>query len=147
MPAPSEMGSSYSRSVEIVTRAKEIFHALTHDLEGWWGSMDVPITSMGDRFTVSWGEPWYRFEVIRYEPPLKLSWHCIDANQIINGLDDVQKEWVGTQLHWTIEAINSEACLLTVVHQGLVPEFTCYEFCVASWDQFLGERLKAYLEN
>ena len=147
MPDPSEADSGYSRSIVIATKAEPVFHALTHDLEGWWGSMDVPVVRVGDQFTVRWGEPWYRFEVIRYEAPRVLSWECIDANQIIEGLDGVQKEWVGTQLHWRIEKLDAASCRVTFRHQGLVPEFTCYEFCTAAWDQFFGERLKRYLER
>lgn len=143
----SEVDSSYSRSVEVNARPEVIFHALTQDLQGWWGAMDVPVTGLGDQFTVSWGEPWYRFEVSVFEPPNMLSWTCIDANQIIAGLEGVQKEWVGTHLHWRIEAIDPDSSGLTFTHLGLVPDFICYDFCAATWDQFIGERLKSYLER
>ena len=83
----------------------------------------------------------------RFKSPTLLSWKCIDANQIIEGLEGVQKEWVGTQLHWVIEEINSGACRVTFTHEGLVPDFICYDFCSAAWDHFFGERLKAYLEG
>ena len=146
MPHSIENNSSYSRSIEIVAPAEAIFDALTNDLEGWWGAMDKPINAVGDIFSVSWGEPWYQFEVSKYEAPGLLSWTCIDANQIIHGLEGVQKEWVGTQLHWRIEEVTKNKCRVQFTHEGLVPEFICYDFCAASWDQFFGERLKEYLE-
>ena len=147
MPVPSDNDLSYSRTVEITASAPEIFQALTKDLQGWWGSMDHPVSKVGDAFRVSWGEPWYRFQVIRYEYPSFLSWECTDANQIIEGLDGVQKEWVGTQLHWQIESIGPKSCRVKFIHQGLVPEFTCFDFCSTAWDHFFGERLKSYLEG
>lgn len=146
MPDRSVPDLSYSRSVTVAASADVIFNALTRDLGDWWGAMDRPVTGKGDVFKVSWGEPWYRFRVIRLKFPSRLSWECIDANQIIEGLEGVQKEWVGTRLHWEIETIDSHTCRVTFTHQGLVPEFICYEFCAAAWDHFFGERLKTYLE-
>ena len=146
MPHSTETDPSYNRTIEIIAPAKAIFHALTNDLQGWWGAMDKGVSQSGDVFTVSWGEPWYRFEVIKYNAPTAVSWRCVDANQIIPGLEGVQKEWVGTQLHWRIETIDSNTSRVKFRHEGLVPAFVCYDFCAASWDQFFGKRLKEYLE-
>jgi len=84
MPLPSQLDSSYSRSVEIAKSAGVIFLALTNDLQAWWGKMDHPVDAVGDVFKVSWGEPWYQFKVVRYEPGIRIDWRCIDANQIIS---------------------------------------------------------------
>ena len=146
MPHSTENDSSYNRTIEIAAPPKAVFDALTKDLQGWWGEMDRPVSGTGDVFMVSWGEPWYRFEVIAYNAPAILSWSCVDANQIIPGLDGVQKEWVGTQLHWSIEAMDSKTSRVNFRHEGLVPKFICYDFCAAAWDQFFGERLKKYIE-
>ena len=147
MTNPSDMDSSYSRSIKINASSNAIFHALTKDLQGWWGRMDRPVSKTGDVFTVSWGEPWYRFQVSNFEAPTSLRWKCIDANQIIHGLEGVQKEWVGTELDWKIEEISPAVSRVTFTHMGLVPEFKCYDFCSAAWDRFFGEGLKTYLED
>lgn len=147
MPDRTDSDSGFTRSIIISATAKAIFDALTWDLQGWWGAMDRPVSGVGDVFQVSWGEPWYRFKVSQFEDPHRLSWKCIDANQIIPGLDGVQKEWVGTHLHWLIEDKNKGECQLTFTHEGLTSEFICHDFCSASWDHFLSERLKTYLEG
>lgn len=146
MPDRRDAVSGYTHSIIITAPAKTIFNALTRDLEGWWGAMDHPVSAKGDVFQVSWGEPWYRFEATEFDSPNYLCWKCTDANQIIAGLDGVQKEWVGTRLHWRIEEKGVSKCELTFTHEGLVPEFICYDFCSASWDHFIGNRLKTYLE-
>ncbi len=138
--------SDYSTLVRISASPEAVFRALTMELAEWWGKMDHPVEKKGAVFTVSWGEPWYRFEVIDYSPQRKLIWKCIDANQIIDNLEGVQKEWVGTKLHWTIDAINSKEVELSLVHEGLVPTFTCYDFCSSTWDRFITTSLKEYLE-
>lgn len=146
MSDPSKSESSYKRSLMIDASAEAIFQALTVDLKGWWGRMDKPVSGMGDVFKVSWGEPWYQFKVTKFESPLQVHWRCIDANQIIHGLDGVQKEWVGSELQWRIEPEGDRSCQVIFKHAGLVPDFICYDFCSNAWDQFIGERLKAYLE-
>lgn len=138
---------SYEKSIEVRSEAKTIFRALTKELSQWWGQMDKNVEREGDIFTVSWGEPWYQFKVLKYEPYKEIIWECLDANQIIGDLKGVQKEWVGTLLEWKIASIESSKSKVTLLHKGLVPEFICYDFCSSAWDRFIGDELKKHLEN
>lgn len=142
----TEPQSSYTRSLMIDASPGSIFQALTVELDRWWGKMDMPVSGVGDVFKVAWGDPWYLFEVTKFDAPFLVDWRCIDANQIIDGLEGVQKEWVGTELQWRIEPQGERSCRVTFTHQGLVPDFNCYDFCSSTWDYFFGERLKACLE-
>ncbi len=145
---PQKKGQSdYSISVSIQADAGKVFEALSGGISDWWGYMDQPVKKKGDIFTVSWGEPWYRFRVMEFKPNEKIYWECMDANQIIGDMKGVQKEWVGTKLLWTIEPINAKEVTVTLIHRGLVPEFNCYDFCSSTWDRFIGDRLKKYLED
>ena len=71
----------------------------------------------------------------------------VDANQKIEGLENVEKEWVGTKIHWNLERVGREKTLLKFQHEGLVPEFICFNFCCKSWDHFLRQILVNYLEQ
>lgn len=138
---------SYQTAVIIKSDSELIFKALTKDLSAWWGNMDKKVKKEGDIFTISWGEPWYKFKVIKYKPNKEIIWQCIDANQIIGNLKGVQKEWVGTQLEWKIEPAENSISKVTFLHQGLVPEFICYNVCSSAWDRFIGDALKKYVES
>ena len=138
---------NYQKSITIKTSQSLIYNALCNELSQWWGDMDKPANKIGDVFTVSWGEPWYKFKVIKYEPYKKLSWECIDSNQIIGDLKGVQKEWVGTKLHWKIKQNDLGKSQLNFTHEGLVPEFICYDVCSNAWSDFIGISLKEYLEE
>ncbi|MBL4649538.1 MAG: hypothetical protein JKY03_07385, partial [Aureispira sp.] len=96
-------------------------------------------------FKVSWGETWYQFKVVKYLKDYEMIWECIDANQKIDGLVDVEKEWVGTKIHWKLEKHEKDKTLLKFKHEGLVPEFVCFNFCSDSWDHFLKQALVNYL--
>ena len=136
----------YQCSVKITTKPVELFNALTMNISSWWGEADNEQTKVGDVFTVSWGEPWYKFEVVEFIPAVRLVWKCIDANQIITGLEGVQKEWVGTAVHWDIKEENGWS-LLEFEHRGLVPEFICFDVCSRVWRDYITNKLKSYLEN
>lgn len=147
MKSDAKVNQDYQQSISIVATKEKAFQALTHNLEAWWGKVDQQTQGVGDRFKVSWEEPWYQFKVIDYQPFTNVTWKCIDANQIIDGLEGVAKEWINTQLIWTIQNENEQTIKVNLLHQGLNPTFICYDFCSKTWDYFITERLKAYLER
>ena len=57
----------------------------------WWGKQSAIPAAVLDEFKVQWGEPWYEFRVVEFEANRKMVWECIDASQIIKGLEGVQK--------------------------------------------------------
>ena len=124
---------------------EKCFNALTTEISNWWGAQDRLVHQVNDIFKVSWGELWYQFKVIEYKPVDKLVWECIDANQIIHGLEGVQKEWVGTEVHWRLSPNGKNQTKIDFVHKGLVPEFICYETCERGWNHYLSGELKKYL--
>ncbi len=75
------------------------------------------IEKRGIVFKVSWGEPWYKFEVVKYLKNQEMTWKCIDANQKIEGLTDVEKEWVGTEINWIVKRLDKNRSLLEFEHK------------------------------
>jgi len=139
--------NDYATQVEIPRSRNVLFNALSRELEAWWGKQDQPLSEAGIIFKVSWGTPWYQFRVIEYKEDELMVWECIDANQIIPGLSDVEKEWVGTKIHWQLEKLTPDTTILHFKHEGLIPDFLCFDFCSRTWDQFLKERLISYLQG
>ncbi|MEP1033038.1 hypothetical protein [Ekhidna sp.] len=137
----------YTTSLEINRSAADVFKAISSQLDGWWGHQDHPVTELGTVFKVSWGEPWYQFKAVKYLPNEEMIWECIDANQIINGLEGVQKEWVGTNVHWRLKSLGDARTQLNFKHEGLVPTFICFNVCSRAWTDFLQQHLVSYLEG
>ncbi len=136
---------NYKTSLTIDGPVEAVFLAISQKLGDWWGEQDSIIDRDKIDFKVSWGEPWYRFKVISFHPDEEMSWECIDANQKIPGLEGVEKEWVGTRIHWKLTATGPRQTRLEFEHEGLVPEFICFNFCSQSWEHFLGKSLKNYI--
>lgn len=137
----------YTTSLEIKRPVDAVFKAISSELGFWWGHQDHPAIQVGTVFKVSWTEPWYQFKVVTYELNQEMSWECLDANQIIHGLEGVQKEWVGTKIHWRFESLGDTLTRLNFEHEGLNPDFICFDFCSRAWSDFLQQRLIAYLEK
>lgn len=138
---------SYQQSVLLNTAPQKAFEALTNEISKWWGDTDLSAQKVGDTFKVSWGEPYYQFEVTQLKPNEKIVWDCIDCNQIHEGLEGIEKEWVGTKLFWTMEDMANGQTRVSLLHEGLVPSFICYDVCHSGWDHFIKDSLKNYLEG
>lgn len=147
MNLTKNLKEDYSVSVEITTTPTKAFDALSKNIDKWWGETDQEAIKTGEIFTVSWGEPWYQFQLIEVVPGEKLVWECIDANQIIGDLEGVQKEWVGTKILWSISATSDNRLRIDLIHEGLVPAFICYDVCSRTWGSYVTGHLKRYLET
>ncbi|MBT8195170.1 MAG: SRPBCC domain-containing protein [Bacteroidia bacterium] len=131
---------NYEKEILVNCTPEQAFNALTKELILWWGEVDNQIGKAGDGFTIFFGVEGWKFKVIEFEPNAKLTWKCVD------GLVKFNKEWIGTTLYWTIEE-EGDKTKVKLLHDGLVPQFECYDICSTTWDMFITESLKNYLET
>ena len=78
-------------------------------------------------------------------PNKLLIWKVVAANMFIEGGSTRNDEWVGTRIRWKIAETGSESDV-SLLHQGLVPSFECYDTCKNGWEYFLGS-LKEFLQT
>lgn len=147
MKVTTKPETSYRQSVIINTTPKRAFEALTQEISAWWGDVNHSAESIGDIFKVSWNEPYYQFEVKDLVEDSEIIWDCIDCKQIHEGLEGIEKEWVGTRLFWRIDALDHQQTRVSLHHEGLVPSFICFDVCQSGWDYFIKDSLKSHLEN
>lgn len=133
-------------AVVIDTTKEKAFKAITEEVDKWWSTVDRPVAKVGDRFSVFFGEDSYwTFEIIHFDAPDIVNWKCIVSHQG-HKLEGIDAEWLGTELHWVITDTD-KGVRIGFNHQGLVPEFGCYEVCSKSWTYYVTESLKKYLET
>lgn len=138
---------NYTQTISAFTSKEAAFYAFTRHVEKWWGTVDHPAHQVGDVFKVSFGEAFWTFKIIQLQKFDRVSWECIEAHQVHEGLEDMGEEWLKTKLHWEILQKDNQAIEIHFVHEGLVPEFACFKVCATGWDFYITERLKSYLEN
>ena len=143
----NQISDSYQKSVLIAGNSLGLFNALTERINEWWGEVDHQPKSLGQKFKVSFGEAYWRFEVIALEQDKRAVWECIESNQVHAGLMGIKEEWLGTKLHWELTSEKSDQTRLNFRHEGLVPTFNCYEVCADAWGFFIGTSLKELIEQ
>ena len=122
----------------------EVFNAIL-DVRGWWSEEIKGNTEFsGDEFT-------YHFEDLHYcqlaltevVPNEKMVWH-VKYNYFKHAKD--KSEWTGTNIIFDIDSINGKT-QLRFTHQGLTPEFECYDICSNGWSQYVSQSLVSLINT
>ncbi len=140
---------SYKRTISVSASPERAYWALTEGMHEWWTTPDLKMMKVGDRskFTFPPGKSFWTFMATRLEPFRRVEMVCVDALHIHEGHPkDIEAEWLGTRITWSIEA-KTDGAEITVEHHGLVPTLLCYEICEAGWDFFFVKSLKAFLDT
>jgi len=131
---------NYSQDISVNTTIEKVFVALTENIDLWWGKTEKCLTKVGDKFTVSFGDANWSFQVTEFEPNTKLTWECIGGNP------DFNAEWIGDTLYWNIEKQNDKV-KISLLQNGLTPDMNCYEICNRGWNHYITKSLQTYLET
>ena len=134
----------YTNTVQIHVPPSAVFKAITSEVDKWWSIQSNVADQLNSKLTVGFGTTIKEFLITEFEENKKITWDVTHAFMDIEKLSN-KSEWVGTKIIWEISP-SSEGSTLNFRHQGLVPEFECWEACENGWNYFL-ESLKNYLEK
>jgi len=122
------------------------FDAIANGLDKWWGKVDNSISKIGDEFSIFFGKTEWRFKIVEYVPFEKITWKCIKATHVHEGLNNIEGEWLHSELYWNFVETKGKTDI-KLYHKGLTPNLNCYEVCKSGWDFFISTSLKKYLET
>jgi hypothetical protein len=135
---------SFTTAFTIDQTPEQAFAAI-NNVRGWW-SEDIKgrTEKAGDIFN-------YRFRDIHRctvkvqssVPGRKVVWHVLD-NYFSFTADAT--EWKGTDVVFDISKKGGKT-EVRVTHQGLVPEYECYEACSGGWTTYINGSLRALIET
>lgn len=117
----------------------EAFAAI-NNVRGWWSeNIDGRTDKLGAEFK-------YRFQdvhrstmkVTELSPGKRVAWHVLD-NYFSFTKDE--SEWKDTKIVFDI-AKKGGKTEVRFTHQGLVPEYECYEACSQGWGTYIGTSLR-----
>jgi uncharacterized protein YndB with AHSA1/START domain len=133
------LDQDYQSQLTLHAPADAVFDALTTlaGLAAWW----TPVSGNG----LTGGELTFTFGpaamvVMRVdvaERDVGVHWTAIACHH-----DD----WVGTTVHFDLEAMPAGGTELRFRHAGLTPRLECYSDCKSGWDHFIPS-LRAYVET
>lgn len=140
-------GKNFTYSFKSSKSTKEIFELLLN-IEQWWsGLYEETIkgksNQLNDEFTFEAGGGMHDTTQKLVELILnrKIVWLVTYSNLSFTSKPD---EWTNTKICFDLSK-ERDKTLVTFTHDGLIPEFECYEACSGGWTGYL-ENLKRKLE-
>jgi hypothetical protein len=117
---------------------EEAFNAI-NNVRGWWSeSLEGDSEKLNDEFTYRYKDIHYsRQRLIEVIPNKKVVWLVLDSNLYFV---DNQTEWTGTKIIFEVIEKNQQT-EVQFTHQGLIPEFECYDACSKGWTYFISGSL------
>lgn len=130
---------NYTTTFTVNEDPNAVFAAI-NNVRGWW-SEDI------EGYTTNAGDVWYysapdlhrcTLKVIDSVPGNKIAWRVLDNS--FTFIED-KAEWIGTTMLFDIERIGTQT-KVKFTHDGLVPDYECYDVCHDAWGTYINGSLK-----
>ncbi len=133
---------SFTTAFTVDKSPQEVFDAI-NDVRGWWtGEIIGKSTRVSDEFTFRYQDIHFtKQRVVELAPGRKVVWLVTEAN--LTFVKDAD-EWEGTHLVFEIVP-KGKKTELRFTHEGLVPDFECYEACSGGWSFYVNQSLKSFI--
>jgi hypothetical protein len=135
-------GPSFTSSFLVDKSPEEVFAAI-NNVRGWWsGNIEGETDKLGDEFTYRYEDVHYsKQKITEFVPNKKVVWLVEDS--FLSFVED-KTEWNGTSISFEVTKKGDET-EVRFTHQGLVPEYECFEACSGAWSYYMNESLREYI--
>ncbi|MDE3206598.1 MAG: SRPBCC domain-containing protein [Acidobacteriota bacterium] len=136
--------SSFATTIVVAEQPEKVFAAI-RDVRSWWsGVIEGGTSEVDDEFTYAVPDiHWCKIRVTDVDAPRRISWLVLDSYLTFT---ETKNEWNGTTITFDV----SERDGLSEVrftHEGLVPDFECYEACSEAWDGYIAGSLRQLIRT
>jgi len=123
---------------------REVFNAV-NNVRGWWPEVIEGSTGkLNDEFIYQVKDIHYsKIKLIEVIPDKKVVWLVTDS--YLNFFKD-KSEWTGTKVRFEISEQGNKTQLL-FTHEGLVPEYECFNVCSNAWGSYINGSLRSLIET
>lgn len=135
-------GQNFSTSFTVDQTPEEAFAAI-NNVRGWWSEeIEGGTAKLGDEFTYHYKDVHScKMKLSEVTPGKKVVWHVLDNR--FNFTKD-KTEWKGTNIIFEISKKGNKT-EVRFTHQGLVPEYECFDLCSNAWGSYLNGSLKSLI--
>ncbi|MDF3077592.1 MAG: hypothetical protein K0S09_1481 [Sphingobacteriaceae bacterium] len=134
----------FTTSIEVSQSPSTVFNAIKN-FRGWWSDdIEGETGKLNETFFYHYKDVHLcKLKLIEAIPDQKLVYQVVD-NQF-NFTKD-KTEWIGTKLIFDISK-DGEKTKMQFTHEGLVPEYECYNVCTDAWTSYIQGSLKSLIET
>jgi hypothetical protein len=135
---------SFQATITVNKSALEAYHSI-QNFRGWWSEeIDGRTDNINETFFYHYKDIHLcKIKPIEAVPGKKLVYQVVENE--FNFIQD-KSEWVNTRLIFDIKT-NETATEVTFTHDGLVPEYECYQVCNDAWSGYIHNSLKNFIEK
>jgi len=134
----------FTTTIAVDATPQKVFNAV-NNVRGWWSENIVGNTDQPDSEFLYHYQDVHRskMRITEFVPDKKVVWHVLD-NYFKFTKDET--EWKDTHVIFEISQQNGKT-QLKFTHQGLVPEYECFQICHDAWTHYIQGSLKELIET
>lgn len=135
---------SFTTTILVNQSTAAAFNAIGN-FRGWWSEeIEGDTTRPRQTFFYHYKDIHLcKLELVEAIPGERLVYHVVDNE--FSFVED-KREWVGTRLVFEISK-EGDKTKVKFTHDGLVPDYECYQVCNDAWSTYIESSLKNYIET
>ena len=120
----------------------EAFNAI-NNVRGWWSEeIEGSTDKLNDEFRYHYEDVHRcKIKIVESIPHERIVWHILD-NYFKFTKD--KSEWTDTKVNFDISEQDGKT-QIRMTHQGLVPEYECFDICSNSWTNYIQQSLRSLI--
>jgi hypothetical protein len=128
----------FTTTIVVDEMPKAVFDAV-NNVRGWWSQeIEGDTDRLNSEFRYHYRDVHIcKMRIVEFIPEKKVVWLVLENH--FNFIKD-QREWVGTKVIFEISR-KGDKTELHFTHQGLVPDYECFDICFKAWTQYIQESL------
>ena len=129
---------NFTASFQVDQTPRKVFDAI-NNVRGWWSEeIEGSTNKLNDEFNYHYQDVHIcRMKLVEVVPNRKVVWKVL--SNYFNFTKD-KNEWTGDKIIFEISEKN-EKTQLHFTHEGLTPEYECYEACFDGWSNYIKKSL------
>ncbi|HEX6847355.1 MAG TPA: SRPBCC domain-containing protein [Chitinophagaceae bacterium] len=134
----------FSTTILVDQTPKEVFKAV-NNVRGWWSEeVEGHTEKLNDVFLYHYKDVHIaKMKLVEVVPNKKIVWQVL--NNHFSFTKD-KSEWVNTRIIFEIAEKDGKT-QLRFTHEGLVPDYECYQVCFDAWTSYITGSLKSLIET
>jgi hypothetical protein len=135
---------NFTTTFSVDQAPEEVFKAI-NNVRGWWSEeIEGTTDKLGAEFTYHYEDVHHcKMQITEFISGKKVVWLVLD--NYLNFTED-ETEWKGTKVIFEVSKEDDKTQLL-FTHEGLVPEYECFNVCSNAWGSYINGSLRSLIET